>query len=423
MALIDFARKRLRAVLDEIARVAEYEFPYKGSVLALRNLEQLYRARQNALALLTPQSNPAIVKQACSLALGELFYYLPLLGFVVRSTNVRNAFEVFRPILRMAQAVLEPGAPAGHVYQTQLVLSSEWDYSPFIYREVSGLPGFVLIGLPSPESSNPLLIPLAGHELGHSVWIMNGRAIENTIAPLVRQQTITVIQNRWGEFTTHFPGLGIALNQVGTDLTAIEIWEPALAWAREQAEETFCDSLGLRLFGTSYLDAFAYLLAPSVPGERSLSYPNTLARVGYLATAAGTYNVPVPAGYADLFDDNQIPPMTLADEFLLSVADLAVGNVLGDIIQQAQQAFANSALPVPSDAQRDRILSRFALVVPAEKCLGLPDILNAAWASFKDATFWQANAQIAAKKDEVLKELVLKNIELFEIEQIVGAAP
>ena len=39
-----------------------------------------------------------------------------------------------------------------------------------MYGSVNNLPGFVFIGLPAPESANPFLIPLGGHELGHSAW-------------------------------------------------------------------------------------------------------------------------------------------------------------------------------------------------------------------------------------------------------------
>ena len=68
----------------------------------------------------------------------------------------------------------------------------------------------------------------------------------------------------------------------------------------------------------------------------------------------------------------------------------------------------------------NRIYARFKLIVPAEKCLCLADILNAAWMAFRDDTFWQNEPQIGTKKDEILKELVLKNIELFEIQEILG---
>src|SRR4029079_7231830 len=94
------------------------------------------------------QSDQTIVKQTCALDLHHLFTYLPLLGFVLRSTNVRNAFEVFRPLLRLAGDIRDPGVPKGK-RKTELVLSSEWDYSPFVYREMPKLPGFVMIGIPS----------------------------------------------------------------------------------------------------------------------------------------------------------------------------------------------------------------------------------------------------------------------------------
>ena len=61
--------------------------------------------------------------------------------------------------------------------------------------------------------------------------------------------------------------------------------------------------------------------------------------------------------------------------------------------------------------------------MPAEKCKCLADILNAAWLAYRDLAFWEHNPQIAERKDTILKELVLKNIELFEIEQTLGVTP
>ena len=69
---------------------------------------------------------------------------------------------MYAPVLRLARRLLGP--------DTKLLLSSEWDYSPFVYLPTRDLPEFVLIGVPAYESSNPLLISLAGHELGHNVW-------------------------------------------------------------------------------------------------------------------------------------------------------------------------------------------------------------------------------------------------------------
>jgi hypothetical protein len=133
MSLLDTARKRLRAVLDEIGRIAQYEFPYKGSEQALQKVEQVFNARMASLNALNEQSDPGLIRQTCSLGLRDIVVYLPLLGFIVRSTNVRNSFEVFCPLLRMARAVLEPAVPQGQ-QQTQLVISSELMYSPPLWR-------------------------------------------------------------------------------------------------------------------------------------------------------------------------------------------------------------------------------------------------------------------------------------------------
>ena len=111
------------------------------------------------LESLSDDDDPNAVKTACNESLKQLFRILPLLGFIVRSTSVRNSFEVFWPLLRLARQVLQTDA--------KLILSSEWLYSPF-YRPSADLSDYVLLGFPASESSNPLLVPLAGHELGHT---------------------------------------------------------------------------------------------------------------------------------------------------------------------------------------------------------------------------------------------------------------
>src|SRR3546814_14740255 len=50
-------------------------------------------------------------------------------------------------------------------------MSSEWKFVPFTYpMTLDWLPGFALVGGPAPESDNVLIVPLAGHEIGHSAW-------------------------------------------------------------------------------------------------------------------------------------------------------------------------------------------------------------------------------------------------------------
>src|SRR5436309_4780713 len=102
MSFLEDTKKRVQAFLDEAAHLAESEFPYPGSRLALDKLSEFFKARLATLNGFDAQSDPAIVRQTCALDLQHQFTYLPLLGFVLRSTNVRNAFEVLRPLLRLA---------------------------------------------------------------------------------------------------------------------------------------------------------------------------------------------------------------------------------------------------------------------------------------------------------------------------------
>lgn len=418
MSFLGDTKKKIQAFLDEAAHLAESEFPYPGSRLALGRLIQFFTARLANLNQFDQHNNQPIVRQTCALDLQHLTHYLPLLGFILRSTNVRNAFEVYRPLMRLAREILEPGV-AKDQRKTELILSSEWDLSPFVYPEAPELPGFVLIGIPSPESANPLLVPLAGHELGHSVWRQDNQAVQRTWEPRIRQAVIAEITANWAAFTTAFQ-LNITQTQFLTNVGALAaMWYPSLRLASRQVEETFCDLLGLRLFGRAYLEAFAYLLSPGPPGARPTIYPAITDRVDNLLLASQTYAVTPDPHYRDQFNPPVLPSMSPLEALCLQLADAARQRLVNDLITAASQAVAASGVTLPSDAERDLTYERFKLVAPREKCPCIADILNAGWRAFRDEQFWKDIPQITEKKDSVLKELVLKNLELFEIEQIL----
>jgi hypothetical protein len=422
MSFLEDTKKRVQAFLDEAAHLAESEFPYPGSWLALQRLIQFFTARLATLNSFDTNSDPAVVQHTCGLDLQHQFNYLPLLGFVLRSTNVRNAFEVFRPLLRLAREILEPGIPKNN-RKTELVLSSEWDHSPFVYPEVPELPGFVMIGIPAPESANPLVVPLAGHELGHSVWGKDNQALQKAWEPRVRQAVVAEITSRWTTFSAAF-GLTISQSQFLTNVPALQAtWFPSLRLALRQVEETFCDFLGLRLFGWAYLESFAYLLSPGSPGARPAIYPAMLDRIDNLLTASQRYVVTPSTGYRDRFSPSAPLPLSPVDAIRLEIADAARQRLISQLIAEAQQVVITSGVTTPTDTESDRIYERFKLVVPREKCKCIADILNGAWKAFRDPLLWQDNPQIAEKRDLVLKELVLKNLELFEIEQILKESP
>ena len=237
------------------------------------------------------------------LILRDFVIYLPLLGFILRSTDVRNAFEVFGPLLRLARQVLEPEVEEAKRI-TRLLLSSEWYYSPFTYHTIPNLLGFVFIGFPAPEVENPLVIPLAGHELGHSVWRRDG--LDGTYSGLISKEIVDIITKRWADYEALFHP-PFAPSELTTNLFAVESWQPSLEWGLRQAEESFCDYLGLAMFRESFLRAFAYLLSPSFGSSRVVYYPPLKLRAERLTHAAQRAGRAVQADYSDLFRQSAEP--------------------------------------------------------------------------------------------------------------------
>jgi len=422
---VEYTKHKLRAFLDEIERLQDAEFPYPHSKEAF-DLLQRHFAGELAIVngLSEREYHRDVVRRHCTTVLRSLLDYLPRIGVALRSTNVRNAFEVFGPFLRLAGDILEPGV-ARRRRRTRLLLSSEWDYSPLTFPFIPALPYFVLIGLPAPESSNPLLLPLAGHELGHSVWRLNS-AFKDVAQGAVNSEVIQAFKARSREAERLFP----ALRQRRTrwwsgrmkwSSSVMETWEPAAKWALRQAEETFCDFVGLGVFGDSYLHAFAYLFAPGAGSNlRVVTYPQMRTRASNLRRAADAYRFSTPDGYEALFEEDEAADLTSGDQFRLAVADSSVARLCPLLIERARDVVRAGGIEGPSMKEVSRIYRSFERVVPAERCRSLPDIINAGWHAFTRRDFWRDLPQLRDRKHPILAELILKNIEVLQMEQKRG---
>lgn len=438
MDLLTYARERIRSVLEQIDQLDESEFPYPHSQAVLGIIRDLFLSISAGLDGLDEKSDPPMVKSRCGLSLRALFRYLPRLGFILRSTNVRNAFEVFGPLLRIAQEVLEPGVEKED-RTTKLLLSSEWNYSPLTYPQAADLPGVVFIGFPAPESANPMLMPLAGHELGHAIW--SKEKLDHRFKPDVKNSVLNYIKSHWTDYQATFPYVS-KKEDLTTDMFAQQTWAPALNLSLKHAQETFCDFVGLRIFGQAYLHAYAYLLAPNVSSPRSAYYPNAMKRVDNLIRAArcdrykvevrndkgdlveeipDAYKdllVEVPNGYRDLFHDRPESNVGQADRYRLKVADGVLDDMFDTLAIKTDELIRSTGIQLPDAGQAQEIYGRFKKVVPANGCRCLADILNAAWIAFWDRRLWEDIPRIVPEMSVILRELVLKNIEIFEVEQI-----
>jgi len=409
MTALDYAKKRIAVVIEEVERLKQSEFPYDHPRSALDILEVRFVHFRDVLNKVAPGETPDKVLLPCILSLEELFNYVPFLGFILRATNVRNAFEAYAPLLRLAQTILGP--------DTKLIISSEWDYSPFVYSSTNHLPGFVMIGLPAPESANPLLISLAGHELGHSTWesFKFAEKYRKQIETLVLQE-ITV--NRWKEYQKLYPQH--TKKHYTNQMFARQIVLTAYTWALLQTEEIFCDFFGIRLFAESYLHAFGYLLSPGSPGERSVRYPNMIRRVSHLVDAAKAMEVDVDPGFVDCFRSADEP----SDEktrLLVSTADTVSASLVPDIIALVQDFADSKGVPKRDSKNVSEINDGFYRVIPTAKQHSLANILNAGWHCYVEPELWKKISQIKQiERDKILKDLMLKSMEVSETFERVG---
>ena len=124
-------------------------------------------------------------------------------------------------------------------------------------------PDLIFIGLPATEGDNVLLMPLAGHELAHSVW--EGYKIESKI----KAKALRYVQR--------FLAKELKLNSQQVSALAGRAQDLAI----RQCEEVFCDAFSVRLFGSSAVAAFAYFFAPGGI-NRHPEYPPLPARFNYI---------------------------------------------------------------------------------------------------------------------------------------------
>lgn len=418
---------RLDAFLEEIQRLKQIEFPYVGPFEALCRLEEVILEESSYLRDADYAEEDAI-QSRCAIQLTKLFKFTPLLGFILRATNTRNAFEITGPLLRLSRQLLasESSKKGNPKSKIRLILSSEWDYSPLTYSRnflTPELRDFLLIGFPAPESSNPLLLSLAGHELGHNVW--HHHEIKNRLREPINRKIVDLITNvYWSDYQLVYQDVTIEPDLFEQDLAVQDTWKVASDLAINQAEETFCDILGLRIFGLSYLKAFTYLLSPKIAGRRDVYYPKMSMRMQNLESAAKKFGLSLDNNYSALMQDRVGPTLTNSDRFQLKVADAALNDCVAEIIEHVDRICQAANIPNPKDIadEENRVIERFRHAVPAERVENFVSIVNAGWTAFETKDFWTDFSHLHPFKNSILRDLVLKNMELYEIEHILADA-
>ena len=359
-------------------------------------MKEVASIRERSLRTLPPSVSTAVADQICANTNLFLSRHMKILGFILLSTNVRNAFEAHFPLKRLVRRVISRDA--------KLVLSSEWDFEPFTYpMNIELLPEYILVGGPAPESSNLLIIPLAGHEIGHSAWSRHD--FSKLIRPAVTKAIAAAI-------SSNGPMVRQALKKLGRSSKEISyLQNTCLNYAMRQLEEGFCDCFGLYVFGEGYLCAYEYFLAPG-EGKRSAIYPSALARVRFLRQAASElelkYNPVIFDGWIDS------APRTGSDAEILALADIAVEKTVLALRKRTFEFTRRRKVAAINEKAVDRVLSALKQRVPDSKGATLPEVVTAGW------RYLRGKPVMSDDEYGMLNELMLKSIEVSEFRLRVG---
>jgi len=412
-AVIGTTLRKLEGALDRAEGFLSARLAQEDARAAAQQLIRLLMTERDEIAALAPLAdggNAEVINTRCDVALAGLVRLTPLLGLIHRSKSSANPFEMYGPLLSLARQVIDA--------DIRLVVSSEWDFSPFTMPHGTALDGFVFVGMPAVVPDKSLLMPLAGHEFGHSVWLVRNAAV--TFEPLVFQAVWNRIRTRVGEVIAALSAYGIRDEPGLQTLDGRRAWRRAYFWALQQTQELFCDLFGLRLFGEAYAHAFAYLLAPGLVHHRVPHYPHPRSRAEVLTRAAARWEIPVPDRFVDAFQGTSVESTPGA--LLGEIADLAALDLVSDLIAEVEAHSSERQVVLPRAEVIDGVRGDFALVVPSDRGATLAEVLCAGWRVRTDTGVWASLPHIRAERHRVLDDLVLKSAQVIEYHQRIRAA-
>jgi hypothetical protein len=275
------AKAKLDRIAQQLEIVRATDFSYPDCTIAIDQLLVSIKKTKNKIENLdtrSPQLKEALLREVNIVAI----HTTKILGIIVRSSSTRNAFEFYSPFLSLCRAALDN--------ECKLILSSEWDYIPFTFpQNLQELPNFVIIGLPASESDNTLVFPVAGHELGHSIWLKE--KLQAKFQPILLTRVLEAFVENRTKLNELFPEVeGANLN---SDIFAQYLISTSVTQALSYCMEFYCDFVGLYIFGESFLRAFEYLIAPTLSGQRSSSYPENRNRAKTIAVMAAKLGISI----------------------------------------------------------------------------------------------------------------------------------
>src|SRR5215471_5286271 len=95
----EYTIEKLISFRRQITELLGSDFPIPTTKQVLEAIQAVFLEEEKRLSALSSLSME-VKKAACAHVNVKIKDYLPLLGFILRSTNVRNAFELADPVAR-----------------------------------------------------------------------------------------------------------------------------------------------------------------------------------------------------------------------------------------------------------------------------------------------------------------------------------
>ncbi len=394
--------RRVTAFLEQIIELKASGFPHDDGLGALLEIEQRFLLEKKKLDI-PPGASAILIDETCMNVTSRVSDYTTILGFILRSTNVRNPFELHFALAELVNTSIGEGI--------KVLISSEWDHIPFTYpMSLDLLPDFVLIGSPAPESGNVLIAPLAGHEIGHTAWTKY-ECGEQSMPALVSTQVDATLkaEPKLEKKLLNLIGLGpLARNNLA---------DRCGEYALKQLEEIFCDLFGLFVFGSSYLFAYDYFLAP---GNRFcyLDYPSDQLRMKILTDSANFMSIPVDHAVGERW---QKASYDSEDKDIAAIVDKVVAALVPGMRQALFDELLKRNIHTPDESTIENIVAAFKRHEPYPKKARLAEIITAGWRYLRNNN----GLCLGIQRDEykALNDLMLKSIEVAEfLERVSGDA-
>src|SRR5690348_7303268 len=106
----DFCLQKIDSAIAVVSRLIDGDHPHRDSKDALQEILAVYSAERARLVGLDETSQADTVLEVCRRINVKLARLTTFQGLLLRSTNIRNAFEVYFPIRILAAELFTPNA-------------------------------------------------------------------------------------------------------------------------------------------------------------------------------------------------------------------------------------------------------------------------------------------------------------------------